>query len=102
MVGATRTRVADIDAQITSLRFQRRIMVSHIAWVKKQAAQAARPASAPEDKHKPRPRWPSVKPARPGQLQAMPVFAVADFAAVAAAGTLLGTARNIETTAHSR
>ena len=43
MVGAMRTRMADIDAQITSLRTQRRIMVSHIAWVKKQAAQAARP-----------------------------------------------------------
>lgn len=65
MVGAMRTRVADIDAQITSLRTQRRTVVSHIAWMKKQAAQGARPASAPEGKHKPRPPWPSVKPARP-------------------------------------
>ena len=32
---------------------------------------------------------------RPGQLQATAVFAAADFAAVAAAATLLGTARNI-------
>ena len=65
MVGRTRTRVADIDAQITSLRTQRRTVVSHIAWMKKQATQGARPASAAEDKHKPRPPWPSVKPARP-------------------------------------
>ena len=65
MVGAMRTRVADIDAQITSLRFQRRTVVSHIAWMKRRAAQGARPASALEDKHKPRPPWPSVKHARP-------------------------------------
>ena len=74
MVGAMRTRVADIDAQITSLRSQRRTVVSHIAWMKKQAAQGARPGSASIDKHKhkPRPPWPSVKPARPAV--AIPFF----------------------------
>ena len=35
---------------------------------------------------------------RPGQLQATAVFALADFAAVAAAGSLLGSARNIDNT----
>ena len=63
MVGAMRTRVADIDAQISGLRAQRRTVISHIAWMKQQAAQAARRKSAPAGTS--RPPWPSVTTARP-------------------------------------
>lgn len=65
MVGAMQTRVQAIDAQIDALRAQRRTVVSHIAWMNKQAAQAASRASAAASKGKPRPPWPKVKTAKP-------------------------------------
>lgn len=65
MVDAMQTRVADIDTQIAGLRAQRRTVVSHIAWMHKQAAQAASRASAAADQS--RPTWPKVKAAKSPQ-----------------------------------
>lgn len=68
MVDAMLQRVADIDAQITQLKTQRRTVVSHIAWMKKQqrqqqARQAQRLAAAQTSTLKP--AWPSVKTRSP-------------------------------------
>ncbi|MDP3356597.1 MAG: MerR family DNA-binding transcriptional regulator [Polaromonas sp.] len=64
MVDAMQERVADIDAQITLLQTQRRTVVSHIAWMKKQqrqqqAKQAQRLAAQQSGQLKP--DWPGVK-----------------------------------------
>ena len=64
MVDAMLERVADIDTQIAQLKTQRRTVVSHIAWMKKQqrqqqAKQAQRLAAAQAGNAKP--PWPSVK-----------------------------------------
>jgi len=68
MVDAMLQRVEDIDAQITQLKTQRRTVVSHIAWMKKQqrhqqAQQAQRLAAAQTSPLKP--AWPSVKTRSP-------------------------------------
>lgn len=48
MVEAMQSRAAEIDTQITALKTQRRRVVNHIAWMKKQQAKPAqRPAKAP-------------------------------------------------------
>lgn len=63
MLAAMQVRVADIDAQISTLKDQRRAVVEHIAWMKKRqrehlakkALQTNTPARRP---------WPAVTPAR--------------------------------------
>lgn len=63
MLAAMQVRVADIDAQISTLKDQRRAVVEHIAWMKKRqrehlakkALQTNTPARRP---------WPVVTPAR--------------------------------------
>jgi MerR family copper efflux transcriptional regulator len=63
MLAAMQARVADIDAQISTLKDQRRAVVEHIAWMKKRqrehlakkALQTNTPARRP---------WPAVTPAR--------------------------------------
>lgn len=63
MLQAMQARVADIDAQILSLKTQRRAVVEHIAWMKKRQrehlAQQAQASTQPA-----RPPWPVVTPSR--------------------------------------
>lgn len=63
MLQAMQARVADIDAQILSLKTQRRAVVEHIAWMKKRQrehlAQQAQASTQPA-----RPPWSVVTPSR--------------------------------------
>lgn len=60
MVDAMLQRVVDIDTQISGLKTQRRTVVSHIAWMKKQQASNAERQAA-QQSGKLQPAWPSVK-----------------------------------------
>ncbi len=60
MVEAMLQRVADIDTQISALKTQRRTVVSHIAWMKKQQSSKAERLAA-QQSGKLQPAWPGVK-----------------------------------------
>jgi MerR family copper efflux transcriptional regulator len=62
MVEAMQARVAEIDGQIDKLKTQRRTVVSHIAWMRKQQrAHEAKKAQRLTDAQNGKAPWPSVK-----------------------------------------
>ena len=62
MVDAMRERVAELDAQIGTLKSQRRAVIAHIAWMhKQQRAHEAKKAHALAPGKSSKAPWPSVK-----------------------------------------
>lgn len=62
MVDAMRDRVAELDAQIATLKNQRRAALAHIAWMhKQQRAHQARKAQGLTAGQSGKAPWPSVK-----------------------------------------
>jgi MerR family transcriptional regulator, copper efflux regulator len=63
MLAAMQARVADIDAQISTLKDQRRAVVEHIAWMKKRQREHLAKKALQTNTPTRRP-WPAVTPAR--------------------------------------
>lgn len=62
MVNAMRERVAELDAQIATLKNQRRAVLAHIAWMQKQQrAHEAKKAQDLAGRQSGKAPWPSVK-----------------------------------------
>lgn len=62
MVDAMQDRVAELDAQMATLKNQRRAALAHIAWMhKQQRAHQARKAQGPTAGQGGKAPWPSVK-----------------------------------------